>query len=578
MRIVFFGTPAFAVPSLEALLAERAVVVGVVTQPDKPQGRSRSVLVPPPVKRVAEAHGLPILQPDRPRGDVFLAALRHWQPEIGVVVAYGHLLRAEVLSLPSRGMINVHASLLPELRGAAPINWAILRGYADTGVSIMQMDEGLDSGPILRQTATPIGATETAGELASRLAALGAETLVETVALLQMGTMQSDASGPGPSQFRPENRARSGAGGLGRAGRSGQPPDSRLRSGAGGLVHLDRRFGEALRPGASCGRRTTRTGCDDGTVDRGHRQRAGRNCGGPPSRTGAHVLRGVVPGTWSGPRRIVRVKPLPRVFGVTTDAICRAADFTARIGEFRDDAGGIGILVRAPGSTAAEQARYLATAVDRVPASMIFAHGRPDLAALAGAAGLQLRGSDLSPKDARTVFPGGLIGVSVHDRIEAETAIDEGADYLVAGMVFESASHPGRPGSGLEWLEFIAKLGPPVLAIGGMTLERIPEVREAGAWGIAAISAVWDQPDPAQAARSLHAAWTRDHEIGLTVNGEARTLRAPATLAALLEQLELDARAVVVELNRKVVRRPALADTALRDGDAVELVHFVGGG
>lgn len=187
MRIVFFGTPAFAVPSLEALLAERAQVVGVVTQPDKPQGRSRSALVPPPIKEVALRHGLSVLQPERPAGDVFLAAVRHWQPEIGVVVAYGHLLRREILSLPSRGMINVHASLLPRLRGAAPINWSILRGDAETGITIMRMEQGMDTGAILHQSATPIGPEESVGTLAGRLAALGADTLVESLALMRLG-------------------------------------------------------------------------------------------------------------------------------------------------------------------------------------------------------------------------------------------------------------------------------------------------------------------------------------------------------------------------------------------------------
>ncbi len=187
MRIVFFGTPEFAVPSLEALLAERAQVVGVVTQPDKPHGRSRSTLVPPPVKQAALRHGLPVLQPDRPRGDVFLAALRHWHPEIGVVVAYGHILRPDLLSLPSRGMINVHASLLPRLRGAAPINWAIHGGDAETGISIMAMEPGMDTGPVLHQSALPIGPAETAGTLTDRLAALGADTLVEALALMRLG-------------------------------------------------------------------------------------------------------------------------------------------------------------------------------------------------------------------------------------------------------------------------------------------------------------------------------------------------------------------------------------------------------
>ena len=187
MRIVFFGTPEFAVPSLEALLAERAQVVGVVTQPDKPQGRSRSTLVPPPVKQAALRCGLPVLQPDRPRGDVFLAALRHWQPEIGVVVAYGHILPPDVLRLPSRGMINVHASLLPRFRGAAPINWAIREGDAETGISIMAMEPGMDTGPILHRSAIPISPADTAGTLTDRLAELGADTLVETLALLRLG-------------------------------------------------------------------------------------------------------------------------------------------------------------------------------------------------------------------------------------------------------------------------------------------------------------------------------------------------------------------------------------------------------
>lgn len=204
MRIVFFGTPDFAVPSLQALLAERAHVVGVVTRPDKPKGRSWSTLVPSPVKQLAEQHGLPVLQPERPTGDVFLAALRHWHPELGVVAAYGHLLRAEVLALPARGMLNVHASLLPHLRGAAPVNWAILRGDAETGVSIMQMDLGLDSGPVLRRAATRIGVNETAGELRARLAALGAETLVEALALLRLGHLVPEPQDPALATFAPK--------------------------------------------------------------------------------------------------------------------------------------------------------------------------------------------------------------------------------------------------------------------------------------------------------------------------------------------------------------------------------------
>ena len=157
MRIVFFGTPEFAVPSFRALLRERYQVVGVVTQPDQPQGRSRTHAVAPPVKTEALNAGIPVLQPARPLGDVFLAGLRRLEPDLGVVVAYGHILRPDVLSLPRLGMINVHASLLPRWRGAAPIQHAILAGDTETGVSIMQMEQGLDSGPVLHRVATPIG-------------------------------------------------------------------------------------------------------------------------------------------------------------------------------------------------------------------------------------------------------------------------------------------------------------------------------------------------------------------------------------------------------------------------------------
>src|SRR5919107_1579507 len=157
MRIVFFGTPDFAVASLQALVQGRFSVTGVVTQPDKPQGRSRSELVPPPIKVAAQSVGIPVLQPVRPVGDVFTTSLRRLEPDLGIVVAYGHILRPEILAIPPRGMINVHASLLPRHRGAAPIQPAILAGDGQTGITIMQMEEGLDSGPIIHRVATPIG-------------------------------------------------------------------------------------------------------------------------------------------------------------------------------------------------------------------------------------------------------------------------------------------------------------------------------------------------------------------------------------------------------------------------------------
>jgi methionyl-tRNA formyltransferase len=181
MRVVYFGTPAFAVPSLRALVADGVEVVGVVTQPDRPQGRSRSVLIPPPVKDTALELGLAVQQPERPRGDVFLAWLKRLAPDLGIVVAYGHILRPEILAVPAQGMINVHASLLPRHRGAGPIAAAILAGDDTTGVSIMQMDAGMDTGAVLHQAATPIAPFDTTGTLTERLATLGARALVEVM-------------------------------------------------------------------------------------------------------------------------------------------------------------------------------------------------------------------------------------------------------------------------------------------------------------------------------------------------------------------------------------------------------------
>lgn len=195
MRIAFFGTPEFAVPSLHALITAGLDVACVVTQPDRPRGRSRSILSPSPVKDAATDLGLPVLQPERPAGDVFLETLRRHDTDLGVAVAYGHILRQEVLDVPRQGMINVHASLLPRLRGAAPIEWAILNGEHETGISIMRMTAGLDSGPVIRREHTPIGKTETKGELRSRLAHMGALTLVASLTEgddLQDGEPQDD--------------------------------------------------------------------------------------------------------------------------------------------------------------------------------------------------------------------------------------------------------------------------------------------------------------------------------------------------------------------------------------------------
>lgn len=188
MRLLFWGTPEFATPPLAALLGEGFDVVGVVTQPDRPQGRSRSTLVSSPVKRLAVAEGLPVLQPERPRGDVFEAELRALDPDLSVVVAYGHILPQSVIDLPRHGTINIHASLLPRWRGAAPIQAALLAGDAETGISIMRMVARLDAGPVIVQSRVPIPSDETYGELQLRLAEVGALALIESLALIELGS------------------------------------------------------------------------------------------------------------------------------------------------------------------------------------------------------------------------------------------------------------------------------------------------------------------------------------------------------------------------------------------------------
>ena len=187
MRVLFWGTPDFATPPLRALLGEGCDVVGVVTQPDKPQGRHHSAPVPPPVKVVALEEDVPVLQPERPRGDAFVSAVRELAPDLSVVVAYGQILPRDVIDLPPRGTLNIHASLLPRWRGAAPIQAAILAGDAESGVSIMRMVPALDAGPVILQAPTPILDDETGGELTLRLSELGALAIVEALTLVSLG-------------------------------------------------------------------------------------------------------------------------------------------------------------------------------------------------------------------------------------------------------------------------------------------------------------------------------------------------------------------------------------------------------
>lgn len=191
MRVVFFGTPEFALPSLRILLQPQSPfeVVGLVCQPDRPQGRGQKVL-PPPTKVLAQAHGIPVWQPVRLRRDPqVLAALEALAADVFVVVAYGQILPLTVLQMPKLGCVNVHGSLLPAYRGAAPIQWAIANGETETGVTTMLMDEGMDTGAILLQAKLPIGPEQTSLELAPQLAQLGAELLVETLLKLEKGEL-----------------------------------------------------------------------------------------------------------------------------------------------------------------------------------------------------------------------------------------------------------------------------------------------------------------------------------------------------------------------------------------------------
>ena len=180
MKIVFMGTPDFAVPSLQALLDAGHEVCAVYTQPDKPQGR-KQILTAPPVKELALAHNIPVYQPVTLKNEDEQAKLRALAPEVIIVVAYGKLLPKAVLDIPPRGCINVHGSLLPRWRGAAPIQWSVIAGDQKAGVTTMQMAEGLDTGDMLLTYETEIGARETAGELFDRLAQAGAALLVETL-------------------------------------------------------------------------------------------------------------------------------------------------------------------------------------------------------------------------------------------------------------------------------------------------------------------------------------------------------------------------------------------------------------
>ena len=203
MRVLFWGTPEFAAPPLRALLGEGFEVVGVVTQPDKPQGRSREIIASP-VKKIAIEEEIPVFQPASARDPELLETLNVINPDISIVVAYGHILPKKIIDLPPKGTLNIHASLLPALRGAAPIQAAIRQGLSQTGVTVMRVVPALDAGPILLQTETEVLGDETYGELQDRLSELGALTLIEALSLLSIGQTRETAQDDSRATFAPK--------------------------------------------------------------------------------------------------------------------------------------------------------------------------------------------------------------------------------------------------------------------------------------------------------------------------------------------------------------------------------------
>ncbi|MEB2313621.1 MAG: methionyl-tRNA formyltransferase [Sorangiineae bacterium] len=283
MRAVFFGTPAIATPALRAL-GELAELVGVVCQPDRRAGRGLK-LTEPAVKQLARELGAEVYQPEKVRTGELRDWLRAREADVALVMAYGRILPEDVLAAPRRGSVNLHASLLPRYRGAAPIQWAIIRGETETGISLMQMDVGLDSGPVFARRAIPIGPEETAGELAERLATLAAEVVRDTLPAVVAGTLAATPQDESAATFAPL---------LG-------PDDTRLDFGEPARRVVDRIRGLSPRPGA----RTTLGGkrlllhaarLDDEPV------------AGPPGSVGIGSRRQVLVATGAGSVELVRVQ------------------------------------------------------------------------------------------------------------------------------------------------------------------------------------------------------------------------------------------------------------------------------
>ena len=200
MKIIFMGTPDFAAASLEALIASRHEIQAVVTQPDKPKGR-KGELTPSPVKVIAKREGIKVYQPLKVRDEEFVKTLRAYNPDVMVVVAFGQIIPLSILKMPKYGCVNIHGSLLPKYRGAAPIQWAVLDGEKETGITTILMDEGIDTGDILLKKTIKIDAEETSGSLFDKLMALGAKTILETLDELEKGNLTPTKQGESPTAY-----------------------------------------------------------------------------------------------------------------------------------------------------------------------------------------------------------------------------------------------------------------------------------------------------------------------------------------------------------------------------------------
>ncbi|MFI5281116.1 MAG: sulfur carrier protein ThiS [Gemmatimonadales bacterium] len=275
------------------------------------------------------------------------------------------------------------------------------------------------------------------------------------------------------------------------------------------------------------------------------------------------------------------IAALPRLHAITDDRVIARGDVLARAETLARTAGSaLAVHVRSralPGGPLLKLAGELRDLIGPFGAWLVV-NDRADVARITRARALVSGRGGLGVADARKAAPHALIARSVHDGAEVRVALAESADFLVAGSVFATASHPERAAAGIGLVSEAAGGAAPVIAIGGVTPERTAEVIAAGAWGVAAIRALWDADDPAAAARAFLSALPAGDTYGVVVNGEEQRVRRGITLAGLLSDLSLDPREVVVEHNRRIVRRDALATTGVGEGDKVELVHFVGGG